>query len=171
MKLPYLKTYLHLQFPHSSDRKLEEMIRQLKESEKCHFTQDGFHVVKEYGRIDVFTLSEKGYEYRFTSLRQMKKKDYGSFSLSETGGPLEGVTLSEDDFPLLVRNAREKDFISMRYGRRKLNRFFIDAKIPLRKRLTWPVMLNGKGDVILVPGIGCDRMHYSEKHNMFMIEL
>lgn len=171
LKLPYLKTYLRTKFPRSSDRKLEEMIRQLKESEKCHFTQNGFHVVKEYGRIDVFTLSEKGYEYRFTSLRQMKKKDYGSFLLSETGGPLEGVTLSEDDFPLLVRNAREKDFISMRYGKRKLNRFFIDAKIPLRKRLTWPVMLNGKGDVILVPGIGCDRMHYSEKHTLFMIEL
>ena len=171
MKLPYLKTYLRMKFPHSSDRKLEEMIRQLKESEKCHFSQDRFHIVKEYGRIDVFTLTEEGYEYRFTSLKRMKKKEYGYFSLSDKGGPMEGVTLKEDDFPIIIRNAREKDHISMRYGKRKLNRFFIDAKIPLRKRLTWPVMVNREGNVILVPGIGCDRLHYSEKHNMFMIEL
>ena len=121
-----------------------------------------------YGDV---TLTEEGYEYRFTSLKRMKKKEYGYFSLSDKGGPMEGVTLKEDDFPIIIRNAREKDHISMRYGKRKLNRFFIDAKIPLRKRLTWPVMVNREGNVILVPGIGCDRLHYSEKHNMFMIEL
>ena len=170
-KLPYLKTYLQMRFPRSSKRKLDEMIRQLQESERCHFMQDDFHIVREYGRISVFTLPSERKEYHFASLKQMKKKEYGYFSLCKEAGPLEGVTLLETDFPITVRIAAEKDFIHMRYGRRRLNRFFIDSKIPLKDRLSWPIMVNVQGDVILVPGIGCDRMHYSEKHNMFMLKL
>ena len=59
----------------------------------------------------------------------------------------------------------------MRYGTKKVSRFFIDKKIPVNRRLTWPVMLNSKNEVILVPQIGCNKTHYSIKHNLFMIEL
>ena len=58
----------------------------------------------------------------------------------------------------------------MRYGTKKIRRFFIDNKIPLRKRMIWPVVLNRKGDIVLVPEIGCDLNHYSEKPNLFVIE-
>ena len=59
----------------------------------------------------------------------------------------------------------------MTYGTKKLNRFFIDNKIRLKDRLLWPVMVNKNASAILVPEIGCDIKHYSEKHNVFMIKL
>lgn len=171
MRLPYLKTYIRTMYPHVSDLHLEEMIRQLSESDHCVFENEGSCLVKEYGRIDVFRLEDPEYEYHFTDLKQMKGKRYTHFRLGQKGNSTEGVTLSEEDFPVTVRNVREGDSLKMRYGTKKVNRFFIDEKIPLKQRLTWPVMTDRNGNVILVPGIGCDRMHYSEKHNIFMIKL
>ncbi len=170
-KLPYLKAYLRTMFSHSSDIYLNEMIRQLCESDRCIFENNGSYLVKEYGKIEVFCLKDREYKYCFDDLKQMKGKRYTHFRLSGKGSSTEGVTLSEDDFPVIVRNVREGDSLKMRYGTKKINRFFIDRKIPLKQRLTWPVLCDKNGNVILVPGIGCDRMHYSEKHNIFMIKL
>ena len=36
--------------------------------------------------------------------------------------------------------------------------------------MIWPVVVNGKGEIILMPGIGCDLNHYSEKPDLFVIE-
>ena len=59
----------------------------------------------------------------------------------------------------------------MRYGTKKINRFFIDKKIRYSERKTWPIMLNRNNEVILVPGIGSNVNHYSKKHNVYMLKL
>jgi tRNA(Ile)-lysidine synthase len=71
------------------------------------------------------------------------------------------VTVRETDFPLTIRNVREKDRIRMRFGTKKVHRFFIDRRIPLCFRDSWPIAENAAGEIILVPGLGCDRNHYS----------
>ena len=170
LKIPYLKVYLSNIIKPASKGNVEEVIRQLKESKKCEFHFEGMDIYKEYGKI---WISEpvKEYEYVFDSLKQMKKQKYEYFLISDTGTSFEGVTLSEDDFPVMIRNFHEGDQIMMNYGNKKVNRYFIDHKIPTKDRRIWPVMLNKKGEVILVPGLGCERNHYSEKHSIFVIKL
>jgi tRNA(Ile)-lysidine synthase len=79
-----------------------------------------------------------------------------------------GVTVSSSDFPITIRNAKNGDKITMRYGTKKLSRFFIDRKIPYLDRLSWPVIENKDKQVIFVCELGCDKDHYSNNHNLYV---
>lgn len=92
------------------------------------------------------------------------------FELKKSGRTIEGMTLSESDFPLTIRNVLPGDFIELRYGKKKLHRFFIDRKIPRITRKRWLVVANSQGKVIFVPEIGCDVQHFSVKPNLFMVQ-
>ena len=170
LKLKYLNAYLRRLIPNKSERYYDEMIKQIKTSKQCVFIYDDLYLVKEYERVNIFKKPED-YEYVFNSIDDMKSKTYKYFKLRSKGNSFEGVTISKNDFPITIRNYKEKDSIKMTYGTKKINRFFIDNKINLKDRLSWPVMLNKTGSAILVPEIGCDIKHYSKKHNMFMIKL
>ena len=91
--------------------------------------------------------------------------------MANKGKGVNGVTINKNDFPITIRTYQEGDFIKMRYGTKKINRFFIDHKISYYDRLTWPIVLNNKQEIILVPGLGCNVGHYSTKHNLFVIKL
>ena len=80
----------------------------------------------------------------------------------EQGVPgVNAVTVTEADYPLTIRPAEAGDRIRMRFGAKLVHRFFIDRHITRYERTCWPVVLNAAGDVILVPGLGCDIDHYS----------
>ena len=165
-----LKAFLWHYFPHKSKDHLDEMIRQLNEAEQCMFEGEDLYIVKEYDYIDIFG-KRQGYEYQILDLKMIDQIDNPYFRLSYSGSSFEGVSVKDLDFPLTVRNAHPEDSILMRYGHKKLNRFFIDRKIAYKDRLIWPVLLNCLQDVILVPGLGCNIDHYSENHNLFVIKL
>jgi tRNA(Ile)-lysidine synthase len=59
----------------------------------------------------------------------------------------------------------------MRFGEKPVHRFFIDRHIPRFERPLWPVVVNAEGAVILVPGLGCDRGHYSISPSFSVIQL
>lgn len=169
-RIPYLYDYLSVQFPHSSKKRLKEMKRQLIEARRCVFIGEDICFCREYGRIRRFRKAED-YAYVFDCFDELKGFSCPYFRLRDEGETIERVSLREDDFPLLIRNAKKGDCIALRYGNKKVNRFFIDRKIPLKDRLSWPVMENRKKDVIFVPGIGCDVNHYCEKQKIFMVKL
>ncbi len=170
LNIPYLNVWLQDRFPHKSKAFFAEMRRQLKESGKCVFEGEDIVISKEYGRIHVFE-KRRDYEYRFDSLDGMKDVQCPWFSLKEEGKKIEGITLREEDFPVIIRNAREGDAIAMRFGHKKVNRFLIDRKTLLKDRMSWPVMTDADGKVIFVSGMGCDADHYTENNNVFMIKL
>ena len=58
----------------------------------------------------------------------------------------------------------------MRFGTKNVHRFFIDRHIPLFLRKVWPVVVNAKQEIILVPGLGCDIHHYSINPDISVIE-
>ena len=164
---PYIRTYLHSLYSGMSEHHLDEMLRQLKESKHYRYEKDGIIIVKEYGYISIFKKPES-YRYVFN---EIEYGSYGYFRMSRKGTSFEGVSLSKDDFPIVVRNVEEGDSIMMKYGRKKLNRYFIDNKIGLEDRMKWPVVANRNDDIVLMPGIGCDIGHYSIKHNLFVLKL
>ena len=103
-------------------------------------------------------------------LNTIEYKDYGSFKLSRRGKTIEGVTLKASDFPITIRPVQSGDSILLRYGRKKLSRFFIDRKIPRYLRKQWLVMENKDKEIIFVPGIGCDVNHFSIQPTLFMLK-
>lgn len=56
-----------------------------------------------------------------------------------------------DDYPLIIRNIRKSDFIIINGYKAKAQRLLIDWKVPFRKRLTWPVIINKNGECIYIP--------------------
>ncbi|MGI6511697.1 MAG: tRNA lysidine(34) synthetase TilS [Catenisphaera adipataccumulans] len=97
--------------------------------------------------------------------------DHETFVFQKEGRTIEGVTLTEKDFPIHVRTVQDRDRIMLRYGTKKVHRFFVDRKIPRIFRKRWLVMTDRNGQVIFVPGIGCDVEHFSGKPTVFMIQL
>ena len=170
LNAPDLKLYLHRHFPERSDKTIEEMIRQFKEGKNCVFEGKDILLVKEYDQI---RKSDPVYEYEyvFRKFKDLECKNYGIFKIAEKGNGFEGTTLSEEDFPLTRRNYKPHDKIDMSYGSKGINRYFIDNKIGYYDRKMWPVVLNKCQKIVMVPGIGCDRDHYSKKHNFFVIKL
>ena len=56
-----------------------------------------------------------------------------------------------EDYPLTIRNVRKSDTIIINGYKAKAQRLLIDWKVPFRKRLTWPVILNKNSKVIYIP--------------------
>lgn len=124
-------------------------------------------VRKEYGKVYVIEPEEASYTYTLSRLEYIETP---YFRLCEHGEVIEGVTVRESDFPLTIRNAQPGDAIVLRFGTKKLNRWFIDRKIPLAQRRSWPVMVNAEGKIIFVSKIGCDIAHFSNNPNVFVLK-
>lgn len=97
--------------------------------------------------------------------------DYKYFLLAPRGLVNQGLKLNKDDWPLTIRNWQKGDKIKLRYGSKKISRWFIDKKIPRFKRSSWPVVLNQYQKIILVPGLGCEAEHFSDQPDIYVIEL
>ncbi|WP_231597530.1 tRNA lysidine(34) synthetase TilS [Bacillus sp. SA1-12] len=57
--------------------------------------------------------------------------------------------------PLIVRTRKQGDKIKLKgmNGRKKVKDIFIDAKIPLHNRNSWPIVEDGNGDILWLPGL------------------
>lgn len=159
----YLDLYLNLP-QHLSKKHLVSLVSQLKHAclidLKTHWLerhQDS--IVVEEKRNDP--------EYVFQSLDEMK----GMSLFCEVGKTIEGMYLQEADFPVSLRIAREADEIRLRFGKKKVHRFFVDRKISRIERMHWYVVENAAKEIVFVPGIGCDVSHFSYQPNVFMLQL
>lgn len=135
-------------------------------NEKAWFEFGNLILSCSYGELAI--VKRNVVDDTYNSLEYVKKENY---ELKKEGRKIEGVFLTESDFPITVRNVKDGDQIEMRFGKKSLNRFFIDRKIPRHKRINWLVIENQKGNVVFVVGLGCDTYHYSNNLNLFMIEL
>lgn len=61
----------------------------------------------------------------------------------------------EITLPLYIRNRKEKDEIEPKHlqGHQKLKNIFIDKKIPLQKRDSWPILVDATDQILWVPGL------------------
>lgn len=103
-------------------------------------------------------------------LNQIEYGDFQGFSLRTSGTKIESVNIKPSDFPITIRLVQPGDQIHMRFGTKKVSRFFVDRKIPHLIRKRWLVIENCHNQVIFVPKIGCDINHYSAKPNVFMVQ-
>lgn len=127
---------------------------------------EDFTIFKDYDKISLKSNLDYIYSYVFD---EIVFEDYKYFSIKKEGTSFEAVTIKDSDFPLTIRNFQEGDTITMKYGSKRVSRWFIDNKIDPSKRRSWPIVLNKNNEVILVPGIGCNLTHYSNNPNMFVV--
>lgn len=146
------------------------ILRELITSNAKNWTRDiktKYDIYNEYGKLCIDTKDEEAYYYQIEEVRNLTTP---YFRVSSQGSSTEAVTLSAEDFPLTIRSYQAGDAIQLRFGVKKVNRWFIDRKIPKKERKRWPVVVNASGNIILVPKIGCDIAHFSNNPTLFVVK-
>ena len=151
-----------------SQEELESYDMRLWEGQSQIISVDKAHNLSvQYEKAAVWKQIAYEFEVKFDRIIYTANEN---FSTRPVGPSTSAVTLSEADFPITIRNARPGDKIKLRFGSKKVSRFFIDRKIPYKERLGWPVVENSQGDIVLVVGLGCDLNHYSTQPNLFVLK-
>ena len=144
-------------------KEIDQLIRKEK-SIRYEFSNKFLYIDNGY-----VSIGEKEDAYSYI-LEEMEEMETPYFKIKKEGDSLSAITVSREDFPLEIRNWRAGDKIELRYGHKKVSRFLIERKIPAKMRAHWPVVVNNKGEIIFVLGIGCDVEHYSNIPNMFVVK-
>ena len=149
---------------------IEEIKKQIK-SEKPNIQMNlpiHFLFIKEYNNITI-QLHSAVEEYSY-QINQGETFECEYFSIKSEGSLNSGIPVKEEDFPLTIRNMKPGDRIVTAGGTKKVSRLFIDAKIPKNQRRIWPVVLNCKGEVLLVPEIAKRKGYLSINPYFFVIK-
>lgn len=125
-----------------SDRRIKDIISKI-DSNKPNIMLGKFKdfvLYKEYDNL-VIKKEESEFSYIIDSL----DSDIGEFEICKEGKKLEKVIVDKDLFPLRLE--------SYSGGNKKINRLFIDKKIPISQRKRWPIVKDKLGRVLLVLNI------------------
>ncbi|WP_270779733.1 tRNA lysidine(34) synthetase TilS [Holdemanella biformis] len=158
----YLDTFLfHSLHHHFSKKYMEELCVQLKRNVLIEIEN---YLLERHGGKLYFMSSPKDVYYK---LDELEFKDYADFVIKNEGKTIEMFSVDASDFPLVIRRVRANDTIQMRFGNKNVHRFFVDRKISKIYRKYWLVVENNVGNVIFVPGLGCDVGHYSQNQQFY----
>ena len=158
----YLDTFLfHSLHHHFSKKYMEELCVQLKRNVLIEI--ENFLLERHGGKL-YFMPRPKDVYYK---LDELEFKDYADFVIKNEGKTIEMFSVDASDFPLVIRRVRANDTIQMRFGNKNVHRFFVDRKISKIYRKYWLVVENNVGNVIFVPGLGCDVGHYSQNQQFY----
>ena len=124
--------------------------------------------IKTYDNVYISSkMQECLYSYSFDSFQEFTCQ---YFKLTRNGKDREGVLIKENDYPITIRSSLPGDRMLLSYGSKKVSRLFIDAKIPLSKRKTWPILLNRHGEIMLVSEIAKNKEYLMEKPTLFVVK-
>lgn len=160
----YQQGYVHT----TSQKELIEWIGQLKSDKNRWIAlKKGYILVSNYQKVKL--VEQFSYEYCFIFDRiEFVHTSY--FRIETSGTVREGLTLYDDDWPIMIRNWQPSDTIQLSFGHKKVSRWFIDQKIAKDQRLICPVVLNRNNQVIFVAGIGSDINHFSNTPSLFVLK-
>lgn len=157
--------------PLISNTLIKEIIKQVR-SNKPNIEMDlpvNIRFIKEYNNIRVSKLKNNiGYCLKYNQLVYDKHEH---FILSKEGHLNEGISLTNEDFPITIRSSCPGDVIMTTGGTKKVSRLFIDNKIPKSKRDTWPVVVNSQGVIVLVPHLAKNIRYLYSKPNLYVVKL
>lgn len=147
------------------------LIKNKKPNTSLHLPKN-ITVVKEYNKLlfikDVNTKKENNYLYKFTNkikinniiIEKIKKKD-------TNGNDVCRLNSNNIALPLYIRNKKDGDIIYLygTEGKKKIKDIFIESKIPLAKRKTYPIVTDANDNVLWIPNI--KKSKYNVKNNEF----
>ena len=140
--------YLYL-----SKRKIIDILKQLNSSKPniiCPISPS-FGLVKAYDNLSLKGLNNTVFSYILDDLKEVKTPYF--ITTFKPSKKLDGIALTVEDFPLVIRSPKPDDRILLKDGSKSLKRLFIDKKIPKLERDSYPIMVNSQGDIIHVSGL------------------
>ena len=102
---------------HLSQKCLLDVLKQLDSGKNFVSAVGGFYFVRSYDHCYIIDELPKDYYYVINKIQEV---DTSYFKIRTSGDNLHGVSVSEDDFPLVIRNAKDSDAIVLRYGTKKI---------------------------------------------------
>lgn len=127
-----------------------------------------FVFIKKYNNVAVRKKEiDDTYYVKYESFYKDQQLHY---FLTDQGHLHDGVFLSKEDFPIVIRCFKNGDTIKTSGGTKKVSRLFIDRKIPRDERKIWPIVENCHGEIILIPHIAKNIKYLYTKPNVFVIK-
>ena len=120
-----------------------------KNSNGQYQIKTGLYLIKEYGYFffEQSKLIDVDYEY---VLEKPNILDTPYFYLDFTRDA-SNRNVHDSDYPLIIRHVNKKDVVTIKGYKCVARRLLIDWKVPFRKRLIWPAIVNNKGECIYIP--------------------
>ncbi|MED3574080.1 tRNA lysidine(34) synthetase TilS [Cytobacillus praedii] len=146
-----------------------------------HFP-NGLKVVRSYEKCQFLFRLQPIQSYRFEMKEPGKiELPNGSCIILEFTNCPEGsiqansLLLQRDDslLPLVIRTRKDGDRMSLKgmQGSKKVKDIFIDNKVPLQERNSWPIVTDSNGQILWVPGLKKSRSSTGQQSNANFILL
>lgn len=167
----YLENYLTYDLKKISKKRLIDIISQIENTKgsKVFVINKEYELIKEYDKVKIHSRIERQ-KYRYI-INQNEEIETEIFKVSKSGNYKCEIGAYPSDFPLTIRNYEPGDKIRLKNGTKKINRIFIDKKVPSPIRNNYPVVLNSEGIVIFVPKFYKDYERKSLQSGLFMVQL
>jgi tRNA(Ile)-lysidine synthase len=153
-----------------SFRRLESISKQIistKPNLKIKLN-DSFYLIKSYSSLTITNISnEKQFKY---IVDKLAFKQFKEFKLSKQGLSLQGVHIYKADLPLTIRSYQSGDKVAIKNGHKQINRLFIDAKVAKNIRSSIPVVVNVKGEILLVSNYYVNPERKRLQNSVFVIK-
>lgn len=127
-------------------KKLKEFISSTKPNLLEHI-DNNYYLLKEYDIISFKEIDKVEYSYIVNSF-DLFETPY--FKVVNSGQKMQGIYVTNEDFPLIIRNFKKDDKIKLKNGMKKVSRLFIDKKVPFCKRNLIPIIENKNHEIIFV---------------------
>ena len=130
---------------------------------------------KSYNMVELKRVTEEitSYEVEFSGYISLPDNHIieNVFDSSDNSNNICRLNSSEICLPLIVRTRKIGDRIMVKGmdGSRKIKDIFIDKKIRLDKRDSWPIVVDSKGRVVWIPGIKKSKFDKKKTENYDII--
>ncbi|MGD6857703.1 tRNA lysidine(34) synthetase TilS [Bacillus infantis] len=125
---------------------------------------NGLKIVRSYGLCHFrYSQSEvQAYRFEINQPGKIQLPSAGAILAGESGqnrgaADLNCFEVSRDNvhFPLIVRTRETGDRMTIKgmNGTKKVKSIFIDRKIPLHERSSWPIVTDSSGEILWIPGL------------------
>ena len=111
--------------------------------------KNGLFLLKEYDHFEFLNKKIEKIDYQY-NLNEPSKLNTPFFYLDFTKDS-KNRNVSLSDYPLVIRNIRPNDSVLINGYKATARRLMIDWKVPYRKRLIWPVIINKENKCIYIP--------------------
>lgn len=154
--------------------KIKEVVKVLSKSKKPNVVVnlgDNVFLFKEYNYAYISQKNEvQKYNYVIKKIGNYEFKEIIISKTKPEKGDFQALHIGKKDFPLTIKTNTGEEEIIASFGTKKINRLFIDNKIPYRQRIIWPIVVNAEDLVISIPKLAVDKNYVDEKPNLYIIK-
>lgn len=90
---------------------------------------------------------------------------------TDNGNDICRLDSKEIELPLFIRNRKEKDYIYVKglNGKKKIKQIFIEKKMPLKIRESYPLLVDNNDNILWIPGIKKSKFNKTKSENYDII--